>query len=212
MSDLISKQIISVNLNQLNWPSKINDQFPTEILHWLISDDLSISGVEIAANLRIHVMKKPGSRKAQYQITGGFISFLLLLKANWDKEIECVLDNTVVKDDLSKLFYQDVCNSVFHLKSGSIATAGKAALFIELLKFGERIEAQSCFKLCLSHVVKVKGLLKLLVGFDSRSYKRTAKNDVDPALLRKIEAILNIKQSERVEDPDTLKSPPKTEK
>jgi len=201
--DFNGQKIVAVTLDQLMWPFEVNELFPVEIINWLVSDDLSDAVLDIAANMRIHIIPKPRTKKTIYLVVGGFIPFLLLNKAQWNGPIRCVLDESIAPNDLLKHFYLDVSLGVFPLKAGPVGTAAKAAVFVKLLELGERNSAPSCFKLMARHLSNGKTLLNQLVGFDPRSYRRSDKTGVDTDLLSQIEEILQIRKPESTEEVTT---------
>lgn len=194
-----NKKVIRVDFDKLNWPDEINNQFPIEVAMWLISDDLTHAVAVTAASARVHVISKPRSKKEAYLVTGGFIPYLVLMKFGWASKVECVLDDSISHDDLPRLFYNDVCNYLFSLKAGPVATAAKAAIFIKLLELGENAGAPSCFRLSFRHL-NSRNLLKELVGFDPRSLKRAKVDKIEDEIVSQIEAILQMKASSRCSD------------
>jgi len=195
-----TKEIISITMDQLNWPSEIIEHLPMDILIWLLSDDLAPSATEVAAAARIHIIPKPRTKKNVYLVVGGVYSYLLLLKTGWSQKVECVLDHTIDFHDLPDFLYRDICYGGHIGKAGPLANAAKAAILIRLLELGEHAGSPSCFKLSSRHLSNGNSLLKELVGFDPRSFKRADKKGMDPSIQSQIEGILKLKVDEDIGD------------
>lgn len=189
------REIISLKLSQLHWPSECNDKLPLNLLCWLISPDLSGAAAAHAARRYIHVVAKPRTKKDDFVVIGGVMPYFILLNSAWSGDIQCIL----VSDCLPKDFERRICNdlsiSLFGLKGGALAIAAKAALFVRLLELGEAINAPSSFKLSARHFGNGKGLLKEIIGFDFRSYKRADKTGMAPEIIEQIESILGLPPS-----------------
>jgi len=187
------KEIIYVSMEKLNWPKKVDDCFSTEILRWLASEDLSPAAIEaVAKESRIHIIPQSRSKKEAYLVVGGFFHFILLAQAGWGEKVECILDQSINANNVLRLFYMDICDDLFCFKAGPVATAAKTALLIELLELGEKAGEPSCLNLSARHLATGTHLLKKIVGFDPRSYRRVNKKGMDPEVRTQIETILGM--------------------
>jgi len=195
-----SKEIISVTMDKLSLPSEMIEHLPMDILTWLLSDDLAPAAIETAAAARIHIIPKPRTKKNVYWVVGGVYSYLLLLKVGWSQKVECVLDHTIDFHDLPDFLYRDICYGGHIRKAGPLANAAKAAILIRLLELGEHAGSPSCFKLSSRHLSNGNSLLKELVGFDPRSFKRADKKGMAPNIKSQIESILGLKPPEAIMD------------
>ncbi|RMH47498.1 MAG: hypothetical protein D6694_01870 [Gammaproteobacteria bacterium] len=189
------RRCIVLSMNQLCWSNEINKAFPLELLTWLISDSLSPAAITFAANARIHVIRKPQSRKGKdsYLVSGGFLYYLILLKAGWTKEVECILDQTGVAKNIPAHFYADTCLTVFSQKFGPAATGVRAAVFTRLLDLGESTAAPCCFKLLSRHFRKGGNLLREFVGFSSRGFKGLDVQRMPKEIRRQVIEIIGLK-------------------
>lgn len=186
-------EIVTVQLQQLEWPDVLNDCFPHEILTWLIMESLSSHTLETAARKRIHVMAKPRTRTDNYWVAGGFLAYLHLLGMGWDKDIECVIDRGADSKKIIQYFSNDIHLSLFSTRGGSISAAAKAAVLIALNKLAS--DNQYPMGVLAPYGMLKKrnqALLKELVGFDARSYRRASKEDIPPKVLGTIESILGL--------------------
>ncbi len=187
------KEIIHVPMEKLNWPKKVDGCFSTEILRWLASEDLSPAAIEaVARESRVHVIPQSRATNGAYLVVGGFFDFVLLMKAGWGGKVTCIFDPSIKAKDIRKLLYMDICNDFFCFKAGPVATAAKAALLIELLELGEKAGEPSCLNLSARHLATGTHLLKKIVGFDPRSYRRVNKKGMDPEVRTRIETILGM--------------------
>jgi len=190
MTDKI--ETITLEMSKISWPIEIvNNDFPLDVLKWLVSDDLSDAAIAFAANKKVHITMKTRKQKDGYLVSGGFISFLMLMKMGWSASVECILDKNIDEKELAKIFCSDISHSIFSLKGGSLACAAKAALLKRLFEIGEQTGIPPCFKIAPKHLVNSNELLKEFVGYDSRSYKKVIKKGIEPEDLSSIESILN---------------------
>lgn len=190
-----SNQIISVRLNQLEWPDILGEQIAVELLSWIVTEDFSVSVLATAAKRRIHVVPKPKTRKSKtYIVVGGVISYLMLLKTGWDGNITCVLDSDHSCSD-TQSFQDDLYLGLCAIKAGPVSNAAKAVLLQNILDMGEAAKCTSGISLSSRHLNGSTDVLKLLTGYDSRAFKRSGKEDIPEEVLSSIMMGLGIDQS-----------------
>ncbi|NWF36166.1 hypothetical protein [Mariprofundus sp. KV] len=190
------EQVVSVQLHQLAWPEGLSQQVPLELLEWIIFEDFSASVLTTAANRRIHVIPKPKMRtNKSYIVVGGYISYLVLMKTAWDKDITCDLNLGSNCNDIQS-FHDDLYLGLSAVKCGPVFNAAKAAIIQDVMSMGEGAKCVSGSYFSSRYLKKSPAdLFKSLTGYVPKSFKMTGKKDVPNTILSSITEKLDLKKS-----------------
>jgi len=184
-------EIVEIPFENLVLPECLKDNNFSDLLSFILSENLSATVMSMFSKARIHAVgKTPGAKNGKYVVVGGLLFYLILLRSGWRAPIFIVVDHGLEKADQRKNVMSDIM-LLFSLKRDPVVSGALATLLLIILEIEERDKFPAGLSLKRRNIfMSRKALLKEITGYDPRAFNRSQKTNIPNPLLDLIYSIL----------------------